>query len=32
MADISKLLSDWRKAMANMDVTRSNEQLLNMMA
>lgn len=32
MADISKLLSDWSKAMANMDVTRSNEQLLNMMA
>ena len=32
MADFSKVLSDWSKAMASMDVTRSSEQLLNVIA
>lgn len=32
MTDFAKLLSDWSKAMASMDVTRGSEQLLNMMA
>lgn len=32
MTDFAKLLCDWSKAMASMDVTRGSEQLLNMMA
>ena len=32
MTDFAKLLSDWSKATASMDVTRNSEQLLNMMA
>lgn len=32
MADLSKLLSDWTKAITSMDVTRGSEELLNIMA
>lgn len=32
MADLSQQFSDWSKAIASMDVTRSSEQMLNIMA
>lgn len=32
MADLSQQLSDWTKAVASMDLTKSSEQLLNFMA
>ncbi|EXI78590.1 MAG: phasin family protein [Candidatus Accumulibacter appositus] len=32
MADLSQQLSDWTKAVASMDLTKSSEQMLNFMA
>jgi len=32
MTDLSQQLSDWTKAVASMDLTRSSEQMLNFMA
>ena len=32
MTDLSKLLSDWSKAISSMDVTKGSEELLNIMA
>jgi phasin family protein len=32
MADMSKLMTDWVKAMSSLDVTKGSEQLLNVLA